>query len=90
LWQPTIGRMVRFVRLPAVPLDVKWSLDGRWIVASCDDGHVRVIDPDSVTIVRDVAALAGWAYCLTVHPTKYEIAVGGARGELKRLSLPNK
>lgn len=89
VWQPTIGRMVRFARLPAVPLDLKWSLDGRWIVASCDDGHVRVIDPDSVTIVRDVAALAGWAYCLAIHPNKHGIAVGGVRGKVKRLSLPD-
>ena len=26
-WQPTIGRMVRFVRLPSVPLDIDWFPD---------------------------------------------------------------
>lgn len=89
LWQPTIGRMVRFVRLEkAVPLAVGWTPDGSLIVTACNDGHVRVIDPDSVEVLHDIPALKGWAYSLAVHPTKRELVVGGQFGQMKRIELP--
>jgi WD40 repeat protein len=88
LWQPTIGRMVRFVRLQRViPLAVAWTVDGNHIVVSCNDGHVRIIDPQSVEILHDIPALKGWAYSLAVHPAGGELAVGGENGEVKRVVI---
>ena len=85
LWQPTIGRMVRFAKLRSAPLAVAWTPDGEQIVASCEDGGVRFIDPLAVQVVREEAALDGWAYALAVHPAGDGIAVGGAAGSLQRL-----
>ncbi|MEJ7637159.1 MAG: hypothetical protein WKF75_04000, partial [Singulisphaera sp.] len=35
LWQPTIGRLVRFVRLKSVPMEVAWTADGRTLYVAC-------------------------------------------------------
>ncbi len=85
LWQPTIGRMVRFARLPAKPLEIAWLADGSGILAACTDGHVRVIDPDTVELLQDIPVLTGWAYALAAHPSDGSIVVGGSDGELRRV-----
>jgi WD40 repeat protein len=86
LWQPTIGRMVRFARLRSKPLDIKWLPDGSSIVVTCTDGHVRLIDPDTVEVTDDIPAVDGWAYSLAVHPTD-GILVGGSDGQLRRVRI---
>jgi WD40 repeat protein len=85
LWQPTIGRMVRFARLAAEPLDIAWSNDGSRLLAACADGNLRIIDPASVEVVRNLPALDGWAYALAVHPRDGSVALGGADGQLRRV-----
>lgn len=88
LWQPTIGRMVRFVRLKrSVPLAVCWVPDGTRILAACSDGHLRVVDPDTVRILRDVVVLKGWAYSVAVHSAGRAAAVGGTNGVVRRVTL---
>jgi WD40 repeat protein len=88
-WQPTIGRMVRFVRLEgAVPLAVAWMPAGEAIVASCTDGRVRLVDPDTVNVLHDLPAIEGWAYSIAVHPQGREVVVGGEEGQLRRVVLP--
>ncbi|MEM9587565.1 MAG: WD40 repeat domain-containing protein [Planctomycetota bacterium] len=86
-WQPTIGRMVRFVRLPSIPLSIAWTPDGSSIVAACQDGRVRVIDPLSVVVTKEVQAIRGWAYALAIHPDSGVAVVGGVEGQLRRVSL---
>ena len=86
-WQPTIGRMVRFVRLPAEPLDIAWVSDGSKIVAACSDGHVRVIDPEAVKVTQDRDGIDGRAYALAVHPTDGSVVVGGHDGQIRRVVL---
>ncbi|MFQ5733975.1 MAG: WD40 repeat domain-containing protein [Planctomycetaceae bacterium] len=88
LWQPTIGRMVRFVRLKkAVPLAVRWTPDGSRIVVACTDGRLRVIDPDTVEIVQETRGIPGWAYSLDVHPDGKSAVIGGASGTIKCVPL---
>lgn len=87
LWQPSIGRMVRFIRLSCQPLAIAWLNDGSAIAAACDDGRVRVIDPDTVQIIQDLEAIDGWAYAISVHPQDGSMLVGGNDGQLKRLTL---
>lgn len=84
-WQPTIGRMVRYIRLAAEPLEIDWLPDGERLVASCSDGLVRVINADRVEVTQAMPAIAGWAYAIKVHPTDGTLAVGGSEGQLKRL-----
>ncbi|MCR9292423.1 MAG: WD40 repeat domain-containing protein [bacterium] len=84
-WQPTIGRMVRYARLDAEPLDIAWLHDGSRIVASCVDGQIRVVDPDEVKVTQTLHAMSGWAYTVAVHPEDGSILVGGSNGHLGRV-----
>lgn len=86
-WQPTIGRMVRFVRLESEPLNIAWTNHGDRILAACMDGHVRVIDPIEVKVVQDLPAIDGWAYAIVVHPNDRSAAVGGTDGQIRRIKL---
>lgn len=87
LWQPTIGRMVKFARLNVIPLNVIWLNDGSKVVASCIDGSVRMIDPDSVEITDEILGIDGWTYSLDIHPTDSSIAIGGENGQIKRIKI---
>jgi WD40 repeat protein len=88
LWQPTIGRMVRFARLPEEPLDIAWTPDGSKLLAACTDGRLRVIDPDTVEVVRDIPAIDGWAYTVVAVPDGESALIGGSRGQLEAIPLP--
>ena len=86
-WQPTIGRMVRYIRLEAEPLAIAWTPDGDKIVAACVDGQVRVVDPIEVTVTRTIEAIEGWAYTVALHPHDGTAVVGGSNGVVKRLGI---
>ena len=88
-WQPTIGRMVRFASIPARPLQCEWLPGGRYAVVVSTDGHLRLIDPETVEVTWEVAAIAGWAYCLAVLPGG-RLAVGGQAGELVVVEIPDR
>jgi len=85
LWQPTIGRLVRFCRLNVVPLSVAWDANGDWLVVACDDGSVRSIHPDTMAVgsVNNVAK--AWLYAIRTHPTDNSLVVGSREGQLQRL-----
>lgn len=83
-WQPTIGRMVRYIRLDAEPLDITWLSD-TLIAAACVDGVVRIVDAEEVTVVQTTPALKGWAYCLACHPNGKEMVVAGEGGYVIRV-----
>lgn len=88
LWQPSIGRLVRFARLPSKPLDICWNRAGTRIFAACEDGVVYSIDPDTVEILKQESkrAFSGWAYSLALHPDG-SLAVGGSNGKVVRLRI---
>lgn len=85
LWQPTIGRMMRFARLESAPQAVCWVYDGNSIAVACRDGKVRIVDPDTVEVKLELDALSGSAYCIAMDSRGW-ILVGGAGGKLKRLA----
>ena len=87
LWQPTIGRMVRFARLATKPLDVGWLPDGSRIVAACTDGNLRLVDPLEVKVTRVLPAGPGWTYSLAVHPLDGSIAAGSSDGRIRRIII---
>ena len=73
--------MMRFTKLMAsTPLAAIWLPDGSQLVVACDDGHIRLIDPDSTDVIADIPAHSGWCYALAIHPKTYHIVVGGADG----------
>lgn len=86
-WQPTIGRMVRYIRLDSAPLSLGWLQGGQYIAAACRDGHVRIVDADQLQVVRDVPAVDGWAYAIRTHPTDGSIVVAGGNGQIRRVEV---
>jgi WD40 repeat protein len=86
-WQPTIGRLVRFVRLDAIPLALAWRPDGSQLAVAASDGRVRLVDPDTAEILRVVPVADGWAYSLAAHPTDGSLLVGGREGRLCRVVI---
>jgi WD40 repeat protein len=90
LWQPTVGRLVRFARLPSAPLALAWTKNGARLVCSCADGRMRVLDPDTVQVVSEHAALEGWAYSLALSPDDRFAVVGGPGGAIKVVELETK
>ncbi|WP_425617108.1 WD40 repeat domain-containing protein [Anatilimnocola sp. NA78] len=68
LWQPTIGRMVRFAKLAVVPRAVSWSRDGQQLLVGGDDGQLRVIDPATAEVVKELPGINGRALVLLIDP----------------------
>lgn len=87
LWQPTIGRLMRFARLESPPLAIAWTPRGDRILAACEDGHLRIIDSASVKVVQDTPAITGWAYGVAVSPDGLHAVVAGENGQLRSVSL---
>ncbi len=87
LWQPAIGRMVRFVKLPSAPTSVTWSTSGSHILAACEDGKLRAIEPTTLKVIEFSQQLEGWAHSLTVLPDGSAAILGGERGQLRLVPL---
>jgi WD40 repeat protein len=83
-WQPTIGRMMRFVRLESVPLDFCWLSDGSQLTVACQDGRVRYVAADTAQVVKTIEALDGIAYCIAADSNN-GLLVGGVDGQLRYL-----
>ena len=83
-WQPTIGRLVRFIRLESVPLAAAFSADGHMLWVSCKDGRLRAINPDDATLQQNLPAIDGPAYALAVAADG-SIFVAGSNGRSHRV-----
>ena len=92
LWQPTIGRLVRFARLPAAPLAVEWTPDGARLLVTAKNGRLYAIDPDTLEVASAPTAIAGWVYSLAVppggHAGDHGVAVAGENGQIGALRVP--
>jgi WD40 repeat protein len=84
-WEPTRGRMVRFARVPSSPLALAWSPDGRTLAVACRDGHVRLVDANTVAFSSDLSVLEGPAFGVAAAPDGTSILVCGARRQLRRI-----
>jgi WD40 repeat protein len=79
LWQPTIGRLVRFARLPAKPLAVAWAPAGDRLLVGCADGRLRALDPDTLEVTDERAGPGGRAYLVVPKPgAGRELLAGGS------------
>ena len=86
LWQPTLGRLMRFVRVKSIPFAVGWTDDGSMLVTACKDGSVCLIDSETVEVLKDIPALDGVAYSLAMARDG-SVLVGGENGQLRRVVL---
>jgi WD40 repeat protein len=88
-WQPTIGRLVRFVRLDSPALALTWTADGQVLWAACRDGKVRAIDPEIAAVTKELPAIDGVAYALAIAPDE-SILVAGSNGQLRRQPITSR
>lgn len=85
-WQPTIGRMMRYIRLDSTPLDICW-LNQTLMAACCEDGQLRIVNAERVELVKTKPVIQGWAYAVAAHPTDGTVAVGGSNGQIRRVTV---
>jgi WD40 repeat protein len=81
LWQPEVGRMVRFVRLPETPTVACWDAANGGICVGGRDGRVWRVAADSL----EVTEVGQWGQeqgvaALAVHPGDGTLVVSGAFG----------
>jgi WD40 repeat protein len=80
LWQPEIGRLMRFARLPSPPRAVAWSKGGAEVLVGCSDGHLRTLRADSMAIEDDRDGHAGPIHELVIEPGETRTLVTGQAG----------
>jgi len=86
-WQPAIGRLVRFARLPVAPTAVCWTENGGQALAACEDGHLRAIDYETLSITDLADRLDGWAHSVAILPGGKAALLAGERGQLRIVRL---
>lgn len=87
LWQPTIGRLLRFVKLPSIPRAIAWSHDGRRLIAGCDDGRLRILDGESLQLIETVEAGDAPVLAIAMHGRNdHFLAAGSLQPRVFRLS----
>lgn len=77
LWQPNIGRLLRFARLKSPPRTLVWSPDGNRMVIGCNDGHLCIVDANTADIISDSPAIAGRIHALLIDPQQSRILYAG-------------
>lgn len=87
LWQPTIGRMVRFARLAAIPQAVEWTAAGDALVVGLRDGRCLRIDPDTMEEKGETPRVDSAIYCLA-RGAGDSWFLAGARGLARRFDWP--
>lgn len=90
VWQPTIGRMVRIVRLGTAVTAVAWNADGSRILAGGSDGKLRIIDGYSDAILRTIPITTGRIVCLAFDAPRRRLIAGDARGNVHVVKFAEK
>ena len=86
-WQPSIGRMVRFAELPSSPMAICWTTSRSHVLAACEDGRLRAVDPETTDVTELPEKLDGWAYAVVAAPDGKSAILAGERGQLRLVSL---
>jgi len=87
LWQPIIGRLVRFQRLSSPVTALAWTPDGTALVAGCQDGMLRVVQADTLHTTEHIATTDTWITAVAVHPTESKVLIGDGDGRLTKVPL---
>ncbi|MEW4486787.1 hypothetical protein AB1L42_01830 [Thalassoglobus sp. JC818] len=87
-WQPTIGRMVRFLELEESPIAIQWRPGHDSIVTVTASGRVFEVDSISTKILFEEQSDLSWCTSLAVHPNGQVLYLGGQNGQLRRVTLP--
>ncbi len=84
-WNPLVGRMIRFARVPSSPTAMRWSAREQSVIVGCRDGSVRWIDPATAKEIATVVTKSSRITDLMVHPRSNEILIIGDGVDLYKL-----
>jgi WD40 repeat protein len=83
LWQPLLGRLVRFYRLPAAqPTCLAWSEPHGGILVGDSSGQLSMIEPASGRLRWSGSVGDSWHFAIAPHPTTAVIVFGATRGRI--------
>jgi WD40 repeat protein len=80
LWRPDIGRMMRFFKCPATPRAVAVASHQPLVFIGCDDGVVRVLDRDTMTLLQSIATPYGRITTLLLAADQRSLFASGSAG----------
>jgi WD40 repeat protein len=86
-WWPKENRLVRFATLSVAPTAISWTIDGSHVLAACEDGRLRAVDPDTIAVTELPGEIDGWAYAAAITPDGKSAVLGGERGQLRLIDL---
>lgn len=81
VWQPTIGRMVRFVKLPVTPVVCASLENSMNLIVVGEDGSILEVDAQRASITNQSPASQASLYCVSNDGN----IAGGSLGMLQRL-----
>ncbi|TWT57881.1 WD domain, G-beta repeat [Thalassoglobus neptunius] len=87
-WQPTIGRMVRFLQLEDPPIAIQWRPGHDSIITVTASGRVFEVDSMTTNTLFEKQVDLSWCTSLAVHPNGQTIYLGGQNGQLRTVTLP--
>ena len=87
-WQPSIGRMVRFIKLPSKPQAISWIAENQ-LIAACSDGMLYVVDTLNVEVVVTRQLKIGWCYAIDKARDKTRFFVSGTKGRIDEVNIPS-
>lgn len=88
LWQPSIGRLMRFAKLSSPLRALVWLPSGEYLIVGCNDETVRFLDFDELKIVKEIPGEVGRIHAVCLHPKEAKLLVGGARG-VRAVAIPD-
>ncbi|MGV3486603.1 MAG: WD40 repeat domain-containing protein [Planctomycetaceae bacterium] len=86
LWQPTIGRLVRFAKLASRPTSVAWLSGNQQLAVGCEDGTVHWFDAATLAPQRQDVVSQSPILSLATSPIRGELIIGDAAGQLTQRS----
>ncbi len=87
-WQHTIGRLVRFKRLPNPVSAIAFDPHGKFVVAGDRDGSVHVVNVESLETTTTDGVSQTWINSIVVHPNTNIALSGDGNGQLRKTELP--
>lgn len=80
LWQPEIGRLVRFQRLPSVPVAGAWDQNSNSVLVGCENGTLYRLESESLMIIAANETGVGLIQSIAIEPNSGQIVVAGQSG----------
>jgi WD40 repeat protein len=80
LWQPRIGRLVKFAKLPSQPRCIVWSADAGTLNIATNEGMIHRIDVTTMKTTAEMMTTVGRIHELLLDSDRHMMFVAGQNG----------